>query len=269
MPVVDGVPFLQGHFPGDPVMPGVAQLAMANDMADHKYGGAWPAGLRRVKFRAPVRPVAETGLETHVECQLFPTLTAGEVQFELKTSTLRTAGEQRPVAGDTLAAEGFLQLTHARAAATPPQATPAPAGPRPAQPEIEALLPHRRPALFLHEALHIAADDGTSWFTGSVPADNFLVRDKRVSVFAALEFAAQGAACLDALRAYPDTPARQLQGWLVGVKSATFHAPDFPLAVPLLASVSTSVRGGFVNVTTKVAAGETLVAAAELQIFVQ
>lgn len=50
-------PWFSGHFPDDPVLPGIAQLKMVADLIaasreDHRR----PTGLSRIKFRKIVRP---------------------------------------------------------------------------------------------------------------------------------------------------------------------------------------------------------------------
>jgi len=50
-------PWFSGHFPNNPVLPGVAQLKMVLDLlARRGYGNIRLAGLSRVKFRRLVRP---------------------------------------------------------------------------------------------------------------------------------------------------------------------------------------------------------------------
>lgn len=52
-------PFFEGHFPGSPLLPGVAQLRLVADLAADAYGV--PVRLvrvHRVKFSSPVRPGA-------------------------------------------------------------------------------------------------------------------------------------------------------------------------------------------------------------------
>ncbi|MCA9531526.1 MAG: hypothetical protein KC543_15460 [Myxococcales bacterium] len=50
--------YLEGHFPGAPIVPGVAQIVA---LAEARARASWPdlgapAGLRRVKFTAALRP---------------------------------------------------------------------------------------------------------------------------------------------------------------------------------------------------------------------
>lgn len=56
--VIDGnSPWFSGHFPGDPILPGIAQLKMIADLVvKSETGGLCMTGLSRVKFRKIVRP---------------------------------------------------------------------------------------------------------------------------------------------------------------------------------------------------------------------
>lgn len=68
-------PFLAGHFPGNPIFPGVLQLeALAQAgaitlLADERYAGKLPlfGGVEAVRFRRVVRPGDEITLEVTLE----------------------------------------------------------------------------------------------------------------------------------------------------------------------------------------------------------
>jgi len=49
--------FFEGHFPGDPILPGVAQVVLVTSVLRRVVEGpVRVASIRRVKFTAPVRP---------------------------------------------------------------------------------------------------------------------------------------------------------------------------------------------------------------------
>jgi 3-hydroxyacyl-[acyl-carrier-protein] dehydratase len=52
-------PWFDGHFPDRPVLPGIAQLAMVEDLLSRALpGGGRVVGLRRVRFKQAVGPGA-------------------------------------------------------------------------------------------------------------------------------------------------------------------------------------------------------------------
>lgn len=55
-----GSPWFSGHFPNDPILPGIAILSMVTDAIKHHECGKGRkiaiTGIRRVRFRLPVRP---------------------------------------------------------------------------------------------------------------------------------------------------------------------------------------------------------------------
>ncbi|MDK9708495.1 MAG: MaoC/PaaZ C-terminal domain-containing protein [Desulforhopalus sp.] len=57
-------PWFSGHFPNNPILPGVAQLGMVADLISEPHQGCLSiTGLSRVKFRKLVRP----GEQLHIE----------------------------------------------------------------------------------------------------------------------------------------------------------------------------------------------------------
>lgn len=56
--------YLEGHFPGRPIVPGLAQLVLILDATHRAFGdlGA-PKGMRRLKFTGPMDPGDELAVE--------------------------------------------------------------------------------------------------------------------------------------------------------------------------------------------------------------
>ena len=65
--VTTALPCFAGHFPGEPILPGIVQLQWSADLAaalaPERYSSAAFLGLARVKFKLPVRPPAELEFE--------------------------------------------------------------------------------------------------------------------------------------------------------------------------------------------------------------
>lgn len=79
--------FLQGHFPGNPIVPGVIQCEMVAQSAcvlfkDHMGCGVLPvyAGIDKVKFRRPIRPGERVELKAEISALSHP-------MYKLKGST--------------------------------------------------------------------------------------------------------------------------------------------------------------------------------------
>ena len=49
-------PWFSGHFPGDPILPGIAQLSMVLETLRSVYGTVHVTGVRRVRFKQVLRP---------------------------------------------------------------------------------------------------------------------------------------------------------------------------------------------------------------------
>jgi 3-hydroxyacyl-[acyl-carrier-protein] dehydratase len=59
-------PWFSGHFPGEPILPGIAQLSMVLETLRAAAGGKMRiTGLRRVRFKQAVRPGER--LKIHVQ----------------------------------------------------------------------------------------------------------------------------------------------------------------------------------------------------------
>jgi predicted hotdog family 3-hydroxylacyl-ACP dehydratase len=105
-------------------------------------------------------------------------------------------------------------------------------------PAVEALLPHRDPMRLVRVIVEAPPHFDRIHCIAVIPPDNPLVprmplgEVPRAPAFLGLEAAAQAAAALEALSRRQDDPGPRL-GYLVGVRDATFHVPDLPVAEPL------------------------------------
>ena len=80
--------WFSGHFPDNPIVPGVALIAMVEEAVIDKERGEGRSvaitGVRRVRFRLPVKPDDEVTLEA---------IPASHPQGRSYTFTIRIAGE--------------------------------------------------------------------------------------------------------------------------------------------------------------------------------
>ncbi len=198
-------PLFAGHFPGHPILPGIAQLAFV----EQALGGSL-AAVRSLRLRRLVVP-GET-----LDLSLAAPDGEGWVRFEIRhrgevvsNGAVRTAAFD-PAAGDETAAAG------GEAAALPP-------------------LPHAPPALLVRGVAEASPEEIVC--TAEVSAEHPLVRGGRFPALLGIEAGAQAAAALEALSAMPARQAGGEEsapriGYLVGVREAAFAAATLPAGRP-------------------------------------
>lgn len=132
-----GSPFFAGHFPGHPILPGIAHLALA-------FGSRPLSEVRTLKLRRPVLPgdVLDLSLEETDDLSRFELRRDGEV---VSNGTVRIGG------GEAAVAE-----------------VPLPASPSPSPGE---LIPHAPPALLVRTAsVAVIPEDNPFVAAGRAPA---------------------------------------------------------------------------------------------------
>jgi len=72
--------WFDGHFPGRPILPGIAQLGMVTDVLHHHTAGKLRVtGFKRVRFRRVIQP----GDELHISLEMA---TAQNIMFQIVVS---------------------------------------------------------------------------------------------------------------------------------------------------------------------------------------
>jgi 3-hydroxymyristoyl/3-hydroxydecanoyl-(acyl carrier protein) dehydratase len=194
-------PFFAGHFPGHPILPGIAHLAFVAQA----LGGSPIAEIPSLRLRSPVRPGDVLFMKID-----GPT-DEGTVRFELRREA-------------EVASSGSLRVGPAGALPELPE-IPETFGPHP---PVEALLPHVPPARLVRSVLEISSEGLTG--VASIPEASPFAADGRVPAFVGLEAAAQGAAVLEALERR-EAPGPRI-GYLVGLRGVRLAVAALPVERP-------------------------------------
>jgi predicted hotdog family 3-hydroxylacyl-ACP dehydratase len=201
-----------GHFPGRPILPGVAQLALA---LEHLAPSAPLASISFLRLREIVRP----GDQLSFKVRSTP---EGPVRIDLKHAETLVSNAQLVF--------GPLQ--------------PLPASDNslitlPGRPErsvsLDDLLPHRAPMRFVSAVL----DEHAAGLVcaASVPASCPLADDGTAPAFVVLEAAAQAAALWEALRRWRGAGTASAHiGYLVAARDIALGVERVPVARTLIAS---------------------------------
>jgi len=196
-------PLFAGHFPGSPILPGIAHLAIVE-----RALGAPLAAVRSMKIRRPVAPgeVLELSLGSSGE--------DGWNRFEIRLP----AGIVSSGAVQASRVESVEELEEMEF---------------PAVGEFPILLPHAPPARLAHGVLELSAAGIVC--AAEIPPSHPLAVAGRVPALLGIEAAAQSAAVLEALARREEDPGPRI-GYLVGVREASFAVPSLPTGRPLRVS---------------------------------
>ena len=209
--------YFAGHFPGRPILPGVALLAIVLETLARDTGRA--AALRAIPFarlRQPVVPgqVLEIGGRDGE---------GGRVRFDVRCDGALVANGElilgRPDEAGTAAARAARASRAAGAA-----------------PPVASLVPQQPPMRFV-TAIVAETPDGLTC-AAQIPAACALVSEGSAPALVALEAAAQTAAAWEGMRRWHEASAASPRmGYLVAVREVAFFAARIPADETLLASV--------------------------------
>jgi 3-hydroxymyristoyl/3-hydroxydecanoyl-(acyl carrier protein) dehydratase len=200
-PVPPDSPYFAGHFPGHPILPGIAHLALVTQA----LGGASILEIPALRLRSPVRPgdVLTAKIDRSPE--------DGPVRFELRRE-------------EELVSNGTLRLGSGGAAPALPEIQEI-HGPFP---PVAELLPHAPPARLVRSVLEASPEGLTG--VAEIPTDNPFATGGQAPAFVGLEAAAQGAAVLEALGRQEASGPRI--GYLVAIRGARCAVPVLPAGRP-------------------------------------
>jgi predicted hotdog family 3-hydroxylacyl-ACP dehydratase len=264
-----GSPIFAGHFPRHPVLPGIAHLALVQEVLDElgvpgggggRSGGG--AGDRDGELQTAIVEVAAMRLRRAIGPgdRLILRLAAfgshedgsASIRFELRRVTAAgVVGEIasqgtvriRQLGRGSSATNPEARLPEAHQAPTAPAARAAPA----TFPPVADLLPHAPPARLL--AAVLAMGEAGIACVGVIPGAHPLAAAGQAPGFLAIELAAQAAAALEALLRNQSQSARAgaRVGYLVGVRETHLH-PSLPTGRPL--SITATPTGAAAALTT-------------------
>jgi 3-hydroxymyristoyl/3-hydroxydecanoyl-(acyl carrier protein) dehydratase len=205
--IAPDAPYLRGHFPGRPILPGVVQLALVVEHLAHE--GGRPLKLRSIKF-ARLRQLVVPGDRLDVAAR----------------STADGFTRVDVMRDGVLVANAELELSDAPDANPGPRATPV-AGATVAAPPLDVLLRHR-PPMRLITSIEREVSEGLQC-DACVSSECGLVNAGHAPALLALEAAAQSAAAWEALlRSREGADAGARMGYLVAIRDTQFYAAEIP-----------------------------------------
>lgn len=216
--VPSGGAWFEGHFPGRPILPGVAELALAVDALAREAGR--PLSLQGIAF-ARLRQLVFPGDRLELIARERET---AHLRIDLKRDGVLVANAEfilgTPEAtctGTTISMASTMRETIA--------------------PPLDALLPHRPPMLFLTSILRETADGVAC--AARIPGRCALVCRGGAPPIAAIEAAAQAAAAWEALRRWREASVVAPRiGYLVALREVVFFTERMPADQDFLVSVS-------------------------------
>lgn len=207
-------PLFEGHFPGRPILPGIAELALVARALAPRDGPASVRAIPFLRFRALVMPGDRLEVAAAIAAD-------GATRFDLRRDGKVVANGAILFGAPDEADEPGMSVAARPARGVPP---------------LDALIPHRAPMRFV-ERITGEAEDGITCLA-RIPADCALVSRGATEAFVALEAAAQTAAVWEAVRRsrHAGGTAPRI-GYLVSAHDVTAYRATIPAGADLFASI--------------------------------
>ena len=206
--VAPGGAFFEGHFPGRPILPGVAELLLVLEELSRESGR--PVALRGIAF-ARLRQVVLPG---HSLDLVTRELGHGHIRFDLTREGVVVANGELVLGGPEQSVNAASAIGRA-------------AGSIPSAPPLDALLPQCPPMRFVTSIVG-ETTDGLDC-AACVPAACGLVSAGSAHALAGVEAAAQTAATWEAVRRWREgNVAAPRVGYLVALRDVVFFAERIP-----------------------------------------
>lgn len=210
--------YFEGHFPGRPILPGVAEIVLALDaLAAAEHSEVSIQRIAYTRLRQIVLPGDRLDLTTRE-------VDGGRMRIDLKRDGVLVANGEWTLGLPEPACDN----------ASPATATLG--GPRPEIPSLDQLLPHRPPMRFIQSVL--AETTESLVCSACIPSTCALVNNSDTPAVVGLEAAAQAAAVWETLqRLRTQGAAEPRVGYLVALRDVVFYADRIPADQELIITV--------------------------------
>ncbi len=200
--------YFEGHFPGNPILAGVAEVALVLEaLAEEGVAELTLQGITYMRLRQIVLP------GDHLEL-VAKKGNSGRLRVDLKRKGRLVANGEWTLAASAAGSDEVATAVEEVSLLSE-------------IPPLDELLPHRPPMRFLQSI--ISEEQGALVALAAIPADCPLVEDGTVAAVVGLEAAAQAAAAWEALQRSRDGgEAAPRVGYLVALREVSFFTDRIP-----------------------------------------
>ena len=252
-----------GHFPGQPVLPGVLQTAGMVQASQVLFNEMFPGeddivllGLKRVKFRSPVMP----GMMLSVECELKGENEDGTVEFMVKNTC--DDGKLASSGSVILGRRAGWHEPYDTTGSNPVSESVASAGSFLDSAAIMNILLHRYPFLFLDRSYGLDNPAHVVGFKNVAGSEMFVAATEHAEFMGYLQIEAGAQLGCAALLNQPAMQGKL--GFFMSIDEAVFHRPVLA-GSRIWMVVSCEQKGTFGIATGKFYVGSELVTEAQIK----